>query len=100
MLDKKELHSKLITICDEILKEIIEPTCQLQDVHTDYWWSDIADYTRDTENLNQIIYSMIQEKYDLGDDEMVNIDSFTPIMQIALLILLEEYRPKCSPIYG
>jgi archaellum biogenesis ATPase FlaH len=97
MVDKKELHGALNTICDEIIKDIIEPTCGVSGVMADYWLSDIATYSMDEEEENQKVYELIQEKYNLKDDEMIIIDSFTPLMQIALLIYLDGYRPAYGP---
>ena len=98
-MNKQELRDELNTICDEIVKEIIEPVCTIKGVVADYWLADIAVYTTDDEVQNQAIYEAIQEKYKLTEDEMMIIDSFTPLMQIALYIYLGEARPKYGP-YG
>jgi len=97
-MDKKELNDQLYAICDVILFEIIEPVCNLNGTTADYWLSDIATFSGDNENFNQEIYGRIQEKYDLSNDEMISIDSFTPLIQIALFIYMEEYRPQYGEI--
>jgi len=97
-MDKKELNEKLNFICDEIMAEIIEPVCNFNISSFDYWLSDIATFTGDNENLNQEIYSKLQEKYNLTNDDLISIDSFTPLIQIALFIYMEEYRPQYGEI--
>lgn len=86
MINKHELRKDLITICDEILLQIIAPACGITIDTSDFWLSDISVYTNDDEELNQKIYEAIQLQYNLTTDDMNYIDSFTTIMQIALFI--------------
>ena len=89
-MTKRELATQLNTICDEILKEIIEPICDIRGSVSDYWLADISTYTMDDEGLNQQILCDIQEKYRLTEHEMVDLDSFTTLMQMALFIYLRD----------
>lgn len=89
-MTKQDVAEKLNAICDEIMKEIIEPTCGFTGCVSDYWLSDISTYTMDDEVFNQEVYEKIQANYNLTDDEMTNIDSFVPLMQIALFIFLNK----------
>jgi len=98
-MDKKELQGLLYTICDEIIKEIVEPTCGISGATTDYWLADISVYTNDDDTLNQTIFDKLQEKYDISDDEIQGIDSFTTIIQIALYIYFGVLRPKYQELY-
>jgi hypothetical protein len=98
-MTKQEIKGQLNTICDEIMKEIIEPICGISGAVADYWLADISVYTSDDEVLNQVVYEKIQEKYNLTEDEMISIDSFVPLMQIALFIFLEKERPQYQPMF-
>ena len=97
-MEKKILKGELYTICDEILKEIIEPSCGYCGITVDYWMADIQMFTLDDEVLDEEILNKIQEKYNLSDADMLGVDTFTPMIQLALYIYLGSERPQYPEI--
>ena len=93
-MENKELKEALYKICDDILKDIIEPACSYCGVKVDFWQADIQMFTLDDDVLEDEIMEKIQTKYNLNDVDMLGIDTWTPLIQVALFIYLGEERPQ------
>lgn len=92
---KIQTYADLRTICQNILDKIIAPVCGIHDVCADYWLSDIETYTMGDEESRDLILTQIAETYRLTEDQMIYIDSYTTLIQIALFIYLQD-RPEPS----
>lgn len=94
MHPKVELYRELNRICYEILEEIVGPACGIgPGILADIWLADLECYCMDDDQDREKIYKGIQEKYNISDDEMdAYIDSYTPLIQIALFIYLRDRK--------
>jgi hypothetical protein len=92
-----ELKENLYKICNEILTEIIEPTCNYCGIDVDYWMADIQMFTLDDQKLDEEILHKIQVRYNLKDEELLCIDTYTTLIQIALYIYMGDSRPSIPP---
>lgn len=81
---------ELTRICQEILDDIITPTCEILDIKADYWLSDVETFTMDNSEARDKVFTQIAEKYRLTEDQMIYLDSFTPLIQMALFIYLQD----------
>ena len=92
-MEKNEVYHALSKICYEILDEIVSPVCEIPKgtIWADIWLADLECYILDDEKAREEIYKRIKEKYQISDDEMdYYIDSYTPLIQIALFIYLRR----------
>ena len=93
MLNKKEIYHELMRISYEILDEIVSPVCGIPKgtIVADIWLADLECYIMDDSQEREKIYEEIKKKYQISDDEMdAYVDSYTPLIQIALFIYLRS----------
>jgi hypothetical protein len=96
--NNKELKDSLYKICEDILKDIIEPSCGMCGICIDYWDADIQMFTLDDEVLDEEILEKIATKYNLSENDKLHIDTWEPLIQIALFIYLDNHRPSYGNI--
>lgn len=90
MHPKIKLYQELRVIVNTILDEIVGPTCGISGIVADPWLCDLEVYIMEDDKLREQVMMQIQEKYKLTDDQMIYIDAYTPLLQIALLIYLQD----------
>lgn len=90
MSPKIKLYQELAAIATSILKEIVSPICGISDIQADLWLCDISIYTMEDPVLGDKILEQIAETYGLTEDLMIYLDAYTPLMQIALFIYLQN----------
>lgn len=89
-MNKSDIKNSIIAICDEILKEVIEPVCNFSGGICDYWCTDIETFTGEYTVLYRDVLDKLQEHFKLSDKDMENFDPYTPLIQISLYIYLRE----------
>ncbi len=90
MCQKIKLYTQLKKITNDIVDNIIGPACHIEGIIYDPWYSDISTWTMDDEDTNELILMQIADKYNLTEDQMRYIDSYTTLIQIALFIYLGQ----------
>ena len=88
--DKQKLYQELTVIAGYIVNEIVCPACHIENCRADYWMADIEVWTMGDLDTNEEILIQIADKYELTEEQMVYIDSYTTIMQMALFIYLAQ----------
>jgi hypothetical protein len=88
--NRKELVEALSKIAYDILDNIVSPVCSIPrgTIWADLWLADLECYCMEDDQEREKILVGIQERYSLNEQDMNNIDSYTPLMQIALFIYL------------
>lgn len=88
--DKQELYKELRVIADTILNEIVGPVCHISGIQADIWCCDIEVWTFGDEEANEEIRAKIAEKYNLNEEQMIYIDEYTTLIEMALFIYLAQ----------
>jgi hypothetical protein len=89
---KLVLYKELQKIAYEIIDEIICPVCGISGVMADLWLADIETYTMEDDQEREAILAKIEEKYQLKENELNYIDSYTPLIMIALFLYLRDRK--------
>lgn len=89
MLNKEELQEALARIVLNLLGEIIEPLCDIQEIVTDAGLACINDYSNGCEEMNKKIFGKISIQYNIDlEDVETFITEDLPLIYIALFIIL------------
>jgi archaellum biogenesis ATPase FlaH len=92
MNSKIELYNNLRKIAYDIIDNIIAPTCGITDIQADLWLADIETYCNEDDKLREKILIEIENKYNLQENELSYIDSYTPLLMIALFLYLRDRK--------
>jgi hypothetical protein len=87
--EKNKLYQELRVIVDTIVK-LVEPLCGVEGIICDPWLADIDIWTMGDEDTNIKVLEAIQEKFNLNDEQITYIDSYTTLIQMALFIYLAD----------
>lgn len=94
MHSKLELYKELRLIAYDILDNIISPICEIPKgtIWADLWLADIECYCMDDDQQREKILTAIEERYQLEEHELSYVDSYTPLIQIALFLYVRDRK--------
>jgi hypothetical protein len=94
MHPKIELYRELSKIAHEILDEIVSPACGIPkgSIWADLWLADLECYCMEDDEAREKILTGIEERYNLKENELGYIDTYTPLIQIALFLYLRDRK--------
>ena len=92
MHPKDELLINLEKIAYDILNNIVAPVCGIKDIIADTWLTDIETYVFEDDVKREKILNLIEERYQLNEDELFYVDSYTTLIQIALYLYLRDRK--------
>lgn len=87
---KQQLYKELRVIADTIVNEIVGPECHISGIIYDPWCCDIEVWTMGDMDSNQVIFDKIAERFNLNEEQMIYIDEFTTLIEMALFIYLAD----------
>lgn len=96
MHPKLEIYNELKRIAYEIIDEVICPVCGISDVMADIWLADIETYCMEDDHEREEILAKIEIKYELKENELHYIDSYTPLIMIALFLYLRDRKEPAN----
>jgi hypothetical protein len=100
METKMELYRELSRLAHEILDEIVSPACGIPkgSIWADLWLADLECYCMEDDVARERILTAIEERYSLKENELGYIDTYTPLIQIALFLHLRDRKePTDAP---
>jgi len=92
MHNKIEIYTELRKIAYDIIDNIICPVCGISEVVADLWLADIETYVQEDDKQREKILGMIEEKYNLKENELHYVDAYTPLIMIALFLYLRDRK--------